>query len=164
MKSPALFAVATFAIVLSVSPAVQSASGMSAMQYYVGSWSCTGGPLAQPPVHAALTYTMDSGVLRQMINVPKQGKMRTAYISSSSQLYDSKTSRYLATALSNDGGWDVSSTTLSGNTERSTDLATKDGKLGHGTTVRVNNDMFTSTGYPTATATKPDFKATCRRS
>ena len=164
MRSPALFVFATFAMVLSLPFAGQSATGMSAMQYYVGTWSCTGGAPGEQPANATLKYTMDAGMLEQTVNVPRQGKMKSPYFSSSSEMYDAKNDRYVTTNLDNSAVWGVSYSTLSGNTEYSVDTATKDGKLGHATTVRMNNDMFKYTAYPTKSGTKPNFQATCRRS
>ncbi|MBV8531154.1 MAG: hypothetical protein JO104_07530, partial [Candidatus Eremiobacteraeota bacterium] len=53
---------------------------MAAMQYYVGAWTCTGGPVGQKPTTANLTYTLDDNVLRQWVNVSPQGKMTKPYV------------------------------------------------------------------------------------
>ncbi len=79
-------------------------------------------------------------------------------------MYDSKKGRYVSTNLDNGGGWSAGYYTLSGNTEHWTDSAADTGKLGRSTTVRTNDNTFTSVGYPTMTSTKVNFKATCRRS
>ena len=72
----ALFAIAA------LPAAAQSGAGTSALQYYVGTWSCMGGPPGQPPSKATITYTLDSGILRQTIDAPMQGRMKKAYMSS----------------------------------------------------------------------------------
>jgi hypothetical protein len=160
MRIVALLAV--FAI--SALPAfAQSGSGTSGLQYYVGTWSCTGGPVGQSPNKATITYTLDSGVLHQTIAAPKQGTMKTAYVSSASTTYDAKGNRYITGGVSNDPASFTSMWTLSGNVETSRDTWTSSGKPGHGQTIRNSNSMFTYTGYSTLTSTKPSFKAVCRR-
>ncbi len=154
----ALFAIAA------VPAAAQSSSGTSALQYYVGTWSCTGGPPGHQNQKATITYTFDSGVLHQTIQAPKQGSMKTAYVSTTSTTYDGKNNRYISAGVSNDPSSFTGMWTMSGNVETSRDMWVSSGKLGHGQTVRNNNNMFTYTGYNTMSATKPDFKAACRRS
>ena len=154
----ALFAVAA------LPAAAQSTSGASALQYYVGSWSCTGQATGQPPTRATLTYTMDSNVLHQTIDAPKMGKMKQAYYSSNSTTYDAKSGRYLVAGVSNDPASWASMWTLSGNVETGRDLWVSAGKPGRSQTVRNSSSMFTYTGYDTMASTKPSFKATCRKS
>ncbi len=158
MKIAALFAfvAASFAMVISV-PA-QSATGMTAMQYYVGNWSCTGGVVGKQPGHATLKYTMSGNVLQQWIQAPK------GYVQSGSTMYDSKNGRYVNASVANDSTWDVSYTTISGNTETAVDHANTDGKLGRGITVRSSSTSFTYTGYPAVSGGAANFKATCQRS
>ena len=141
-----------------------SASGMDAMQYYVGSWSCMAGEVGQPPQKASATYTLDSGVLHEMVNVPAQGTMKTPYVASSAETYDAKKHRYVETWLGNDAGWSVSNMgSISGNTEHWADQANSTGKLGRTMTVRTSQNRFDFTGYPTVTSTKANFKGYCTR-
>lgn len=144
--------------------AAQSTSGASALQYYVGTWSCTGQATGQPTGHATLTYTMNSGVLHGMIDAPKMGRMKQAYISSDSTTYDAKNNRYLTAGASNDPAAWGSMWTLSGNVETGRDLWVASGKLGRSQTVRNSNTMYTYTGYNTVASTNPNFRATCRKS
>lgn len=154
----ALFAIAA------LPAAAQSTSGASALQYYVGTWSCTGQATGQPPTRATITYTMDSGVLHQTIDAPKMGKMKQAYVSSDSETYDAKGNRYLVAGVSNQPAAWTSMWTMSGNVETGRDLFVASGKPGRSQTVRNSNSMFTYTGYNAVASTKPDFKATCRKS
>jgi hypothetical protein len=154
----ALFAMAAFPA------AAQSSTGTSDLQYYVGTWSCMGGAPGQQTTKATLTYTLDSGILYQVIDSPMQGKMKKAYTSSSSTTYDAKNDRFISAGVSNDPLSYTSMWTLAGNVETSRDLWVSNGKLGHGKTVRNSSSTFTYTGYPSMTAAKPDFEATCRRS
>jgi hypothetical protein len=154
-----------FVVAFAAPAAAQPAAGMGAMQYYVGTWACLGGPVGVPPQKATLTYTIDSAVLRQWVAVPAQGKMKTPYAVSFDTTYDAKKGRYVSTSLDNLAAWSVSvAKPWTGSTERWTDIATNDGKLGHGTVVRTDENDFVYTGYPTVTSTKPNFKVTCKRS
>lgn len=161
MKSLAVFGLFCLAV---VPTAAQSASGTSALQYYVGTWSCVGKAAGQPATTATLTYTLDSGVLRQTLMAPKMGSMKQAYVSSTSTTYDPKGNRYLSAGVSNDPSSFTSMYTISGNTESSKDTWVSSGSPGRATTVRTNQNSFSYTGYATATATKPSFTATCKRS
>ena len=138
--------------------------GASSLKYYVGTWSCTGGPPGQTPEKATITGSLSSGILYQTISAPKQGKMKQSYYSSSSTTYDAKNNRYMVGGVSNEPLSFSSAWTLNGNVETARDLYSSDGKPGRGTTVRNSNTMYTYTGYPSLTSTKPNFKATCRRS
>jgi hypothetical protein len=144
--------------------AAQSTAGMDALQYYVGTWACTAGPPGTPPSTATATFAIDSGVLREWVVVPPQGKMTATYALSIALTYDAKNNRYVETLNDNQGGWSVSyATPWTGNTEQWTDQATYDGKPGHSQTVRTNQNSFSFTGYP-GTGTTPDFQGTCNRS
>ncbi len=141
----------------------QSASGMAAMQYYVGSWSCTGGMIGDP-THATSTYAMDNGILRQFVSVAPTAKMKEPYYVAFAISYDAKHQRYLQTTLDGLGGWSVSSAkAFTGNTEHWTDVKSDSGKLGWGEAVRVNQNTSTYTGYPSMTSKTPTFKVTCTR-
>jgi hypothetical protein len=143
----------------------QSMTGMAALQYYVGTWSCMAGPVGSPPSTATATYTIDSGVMREWVVVPPQGKMTSTYALNIATTYDAKNGRYVETFLDNTSGWSVSfAQPWTGNTEQWTDQSTSTGKLGHGQTIRTDQNSFTFTGYPTVDSTQPDFKGTCKRS
>lgn len=144
--------------------AAQSASGMAAMQYYVGSWTCHGGMTADPPTKATSTYTMDGNVLRQWVVVAAGGKMTQPYYVAFALSYDAKNHRYSQAGVDNMGNWWVSyAPPFTGNAEHWTDTASSSGKLGWGQGVRVDQNTSTYTGYETKTSTKPNFKVTCTR-
>jgi hypothetical protein len=153
------------AIIAAVPTTARAASGTAALQYYVGTWSCQAGTIGKPASKATATYTLDSGLLRELVNVPAQGKMTKPYTISIATSYDAKKGRYVQTATANDGSWWVSAAQpWTGNTEEWTDQANSDNKLGRGETVRTNQNTFSFTGYAAVSATKPDFKGTCSRS
>ena len=134
------------------------------MQYYVGAWSCVAGTIGRPPVKATATYSLDSGVMREWVVVPAQQKMKRAYSISFAVTYDPKHRRYVQTTLDNDASWSISyAKPWTGNTEQWTDQSNDEGKPTRNQTVRTNANSFTFTGYPSLTATKPNFKGTCNR-
>ena len=158
-------AFSVLALAFAAPAGAQTPAGMGAMQYYVGTWSCTGGPVGPPAQKATLTYTLDSGIMRQLVVVPVQGKMTKPYALSSDTTYDAKKGRFVSTANDSGASWGVSvAKPWTGNTEQWTDIANSDGKLGHGKVVRTDKDDFDYIGYPTSTGTKPNFKVTCKRS
>jgi hypothetical protein len=159
-----VLALVVFALACAV-PAGAQTTGMGAMQYYVGTWSCLGGPVGVPASKATATYTLDSGVMRQWVIVPPQGKMTKPYVISFAITFDAKKQHYIQTSLDSDAAWGVSfAKPWTGKTEQWTDQATNDGKLGHGTVVRTSTAAFVYTGYPTLTSTKASFTVTCKRS
>jgi hypothetical protein len=158
-----ILAVSILALAATSLVGAQSASGMSAMSYYVGTWKCVGGPTGSPSANATVTATMNGGVLNSIASVPMQPGMKAAYYSTEVTSYDGK-DRYIETRLDNYGAWGVSYAPMwTGNTEQWTDLYTDDGKLGHGQAIRVDNDHYTYTGFDTPTGTSPTFKISCQR-
>lgn len=135
------------------------------MQYYVGTWSCQAGPIGSTASKSTATYSLDSGVLRESVDVPAQGKMTKPYVISIATTYDAKKGEYVQTGLDNQANWWVSfAKPWTGNTEQWADHSNSDNKLGRGQTVRSDRNTFSFTSYPTLTATKPNFKGTCNRS
>jgi hypothetical protein len=158
VKIGAFLAVGAASLVLAPTPPARSATGMAAMQYYVGTWSCTGGATDKQPFHFTVRYTMNAGILQIWAQVPK------GYVQSSSLRYDSKNDRYVEVAVANDNTWFVAYRTISGNTETSVDHVTSDGKLGRLVTVRISRTRYTSTIYPGLSGGKALLRWTCQRS
>jgi hypothetical protein len=154
------------AAVLCTTPlAAGSATGMAAMQFYVGSWKCTGGAPGEAPTTASLTNTLDDGVLHESIAVPPQGKMKSPYMLSISTTYDAKHARYVQTGLDNQAAWWVGyAKPWTGSTEKWIDHANSSGKPGRTEFVRTGVNGYTITGYATIAAAKSNFKVTCSRS
>jgi hypothetical protein len=164
VRIAAISAFAACVAAFALNSTAQSATGMSAMQYYVGSWSCTGGAPGKTQSRASITYTLDNGVLRGWVAVPAQTGMKTPYNQEAVMTYDAKNHRYVQVSMDSQGFWTVSYIMLNGNRESGTDHAVSSGHPGHSTTDRVSNSTFTFLGYPTLTSTKPDFGGTCHRS
>ncbi|MGP8100016.1 MAG: hypothetical protein ACLQHL_04490 [Candidatus Cybelea sp.] len=156
MKNAA-FAFLAATLTLTVTLPARSATGMEAMKYYVGTWSCTGGPIGKQPFHFRLRYAMNGGILQSWLSA-------NGYVQSGSLTYDSKNDRYINAAVANDGTWFVAYATISGTAESSIDHVTSEGKLGRLIIVRTSNTSFASTGYPAVSDGKAFFKATCRKS
>lgn len=148
-----------------IAPATaQSATGMAAMQYYVGSWSCLASGTGQTPSKATVTYAMDDGVLRMWVVVPKQGKMTKDYAFQSATVYDAKSGHYVQSTLDTLAAWSISTAKpWSGNTELWVDRENSSGKLTRGETIRTNQNSFSFHSYPTTTSTKANFGGTCTR-
>jgi hypothetical protein len=153
-------------VALSAAPALsQTPGGADAFSYYVGSWSCLGGPTDSPAVKAAVTAVMNDGLLTQHVSVPVQPGMTAALSQTYTVAYSPVTKVYNQVQINNFGGWSISKASpWTGNTEEWTDVATAEGKLGRGQTVRTDQNHYTITGYESATAAAPNFKATCERS
>jgi hypothetical protein len=145
-------------------PVAAQSTGMAAMQYYVGNWACTGGNVGSPPIKATVTFTLDSGIMREWVVVPAQGKMTNPYTISAAFSYDSKNGRFAQAGLDSISQWWVSSATpWTGNTEQWADLQNSTGKLGRSEIVRSGQDTYVYTGWETMTAPQPNFKVTCQR-
>jgi hypothetical protein len=152
-------------VAFSVPVVAQSATGMGAMQYYVGNWTCTGGNVGEPSEKATVNFTLDSGLLREWIVVAPQGKMKNPYTISAAFSYDSKNDRFAQAGLDNVSEWWVSyAKPWTGNTEQWADHQNSTGKLGRSQIVRSGQDTYVYTGWETMTAPKPNFKVTCQRS
>lgn len=138
---------------------------MPGMQYYVGTWSCMAGNVGQPQSKATATFTMDSGLLRQYVVVPPQGKMKNTYTLEIVTSFDAKKHRYVQTGLGNDANWWVDAAKpWTGNTETWMDLSNATGKLGRSVTVRTNQNMYAFMAYASPTSMKIVFKGSCTRS
>lgn len=138
--------------------------GMQNMVYYIGNWTCTAANVGQPSINATIEYTLKSGVLHELVSVPKQGKMRTPYGLSISQAWDAKNKRYVETSTDSEGAWSVSyAKPWSGNTEEWVDHESST-KPGRSTTVRDNANAFHFMSYSTLNAPAPDFKGSCKKS
>lgn len=158
-------AIAVLLLVAVAPSAAQSATGMAAMQYYVGSWSCMAGDTGRPKQKANVTYSMDDGVLRMWVVVPKQGKMTNDYAFQSAMVYDAKAGHYVQSNLDTQAAWSISTAKpWSGNTEVWYDKQSNNGKLGRGETVRTTQNSFSFKSYASATSTKSTFGGTCTRS
>ena len=161
-KRVALLAVA---VIVAAPTSVRAASGAAALQYYIGTWSCRAGAIGRPASKSTVIYTFDSGLLREWVDVPPQGKMATPYLNSIATSYDAKKGRYVQTGMDNDGFWWVSyAEPWTGNTEQWTNHASSDNNIRRYKWVRTNRNSFSFTEYPSRTATKPDFRGTCSRS
>ena len=158
------FSVLGLVMALFLVPANARSTEMSAMQYYVGKWSCLTGPPGRTPDKTIETYTIESNIMREVYFTPVQGSMTKPDSSNLLTVYDPKNERYVAVDLDDGGAWIIADIKLNGNVEQWTYRFTSTGTLGRGTAVRTDRNHFTFTSYPTLTAKKPDFKEVCERS
>ena len=152
----ALVALGITLLPVQASYAAQTAS----MQYYAGKWSCLTGAVGRPPHKTIETYTFASGILHELYLTPPQGSMTKPYAEELLTAYDATMKHYVAVALDDGGSLTIADVQMNGNVEQ----WTYRGVPGRGDVVRTDDDHFTFTSYPTATARKPDFKEVCRRS
>ncbi|HEY6485048.1 MAG TPA: hypothetical protein VIX83_01530 [Candidatus Cybelea sp.] len=154
---------AVLAMILSAPAGAQTP--MEAMQYYTGSWSCTVANTGEAPQKATAVYALENGLMTETVNVPPQGKMKSAYRASAATTYDAKTHRYVETWLGNQADWSVSNMgAMSGKIERWADTQNSTGKLQHTLVTRTSQNQFDFESYPTLTSTKASFKGSCTRS
>jgi hypothetical protein len=158
MKIAPLSAAAAASLALTFTLPARSATGMAAMQYKVGTWSCTGGTIGKQPFHFTVTYTRNGDFLQIWFRWPK-GSVETGSLT-----YDSKKHRYVRADVVSDGSWFVAYATVNGNTETSVDQANNEGTLGRLVTVRNSNTTVTSTGYDAVSGGKAFIRATCHKS
>jgi hypothetical protein len=157
--------IAGLVVALTAAPAAaQTADPASAFTYYVGTWSCLGGPTETPAVKATITASINDGLLTEHVSVPVQTGMEMALSQLFTVAYSPFSKGYNEIEIDNFGGWRAAKASpWTGNTEDWTDVASADGKLGRVQVVRTDQNHFTSTGYATPTDTAPNFKATCQR-
>lgn len=142
----------------------QSASGMDAMKYFVGTWTCKGAMAAGPTLDITLKFVMDSGILREWDEVRIPGTA-APYAISKSIVYDAKNSRWVQVQGDVDGTWIVSYLKpWTGKTEEWLGQASFDGKLGRDETIRTGANEFGFKNYANPADTKPDLDGTCTRS
>jgi len=154
-----------FAVIVAAPKSAQAAPGAAALQYYVGTWSCQAGAIGKPASKSTVTYTFDSGLLREWVYVPVQGKMSRPYLNSIATSYDAEKKHYVQTGMDKTGFWWVSfAEPWTGNTEEWVNHASADNQTRRYTWVRTDRNAFSFTEYPSTTATTPDFTGTCHRS
>jgi len=151
-------------VAATVAPAsAQTPVGMSAMQYYVGTWACSAAGEADS--NATATFTIQNGVMHDSVILLPQGKMTVPYELTIITTFDPKNNRYVRTSIDSQAAWAVSfEKPFTGNTEEWVDNAASNGKLGRTEIVRTDQKTFNLTGYSTQSQAKPDFTVTCHRS
>lgn len=138
--------------------------GMSAMQYYVGTWNCSAGSIGKPASKATATYTYDSGMLTETIKVAPDAKMKVPYMIGAITSWDAKHGRYVQAWNDGAGNWSIAyAKPWTGNSETWVDHMNMSQPLGRSVTTRDSHDKFSFLGYHTVTAPKPDFMGSCTR-
>jgi len=136
---------------------------MDALQFYVGRWSCLERKAGDPPLSSTFTFAMESNLMRQWIDRPKQGSMPARYVVNSTFAYDATRHRYVQTEMDNDATWYVSiAEPWQGNTIRWVDLATST-KLSRWEMTRINNTTFSIESFAKVSDKTPNYTASCKR-
>jgi len=139
-------------------------TGMEAMTYFVGTWTCKATPAGIPALDVSVKFTMDSGILREWDEVWLPGQSVPITISKSIS-YDARNGRWVQVQVDREGAWIVSTLKpWTGNTEEWLDEASSDGKLGRTETIRTSANEFGFRGYSNPANTKPQLDGTCKRS
>ncbi|HEY6449530.1 MAG TPA: hypothetical protein VIX60_02495 [Candidatus Cybelea sp.] len=116
---------------------------MAAMHHYVGTWTCTGCEIEQPSEKATVTFTLDSGLLREWIVLPPQGRMKNPYSISAAFSYDSKNDRFSQAGPHNvSESWVSYAKPWNGDTEEWTDHQNSAGKLGRSQIACTGHDTY----------------------
>jgi len=121
---------------------------LSAMNYFIGSWNCTGGPVGPPPGKATILYEVETGnIIQESIDVAPAGKSPGIhYLTAYS--YDAKKHRIYAAGVDAMGGWGVSWTAgWKGDVLAWTDVVTSDGDLGRGTITKAGATAYNILAY-----------------
>jgi hypothetical protein len=112
-------------LLAAISGRADAADPMDALQFFVGTWSCSEHQSNKPSLSSTFTFVMESGLLRQWIVRPKQGSMRAPYVVNSTFAYDSTHRRYVQTEMDNEAAWWVSAAeSWQGDTLHWVDLST----------------------------------------
>jgi hypothetical protein len=96
-------------LLVCVGPAeAQTPSGMSAMHYFVDTWTCAAGTVKNPTLYKiAITFEADSEIMREWDAVQIPGQT-APYSISKSIVWDAKNGRWVQTQVDNMGQWRVS--------------------------------------------------------
>ncbi len=93
-------------VAISAAPALsQTSPGGDALSYYVGTWTCVGGPTDTPAVKATITAVINEGLLTQHVSVPVQAGMTSAFSQTFTVAYSPITKTYNQVEIDGFGGW-----------------------------------------------------------
>lgn len=151
---------------LALAAAAATDPGVAALQYYVGTWTCSEGEIGQPSSTSTstATFTMQSGVLNETMVVPPQGKMTSPYVMTTSYSFDAKNQRFVRVSLDSLAEYWIAYGKMTNDGESWTDQQSNAGDLSRSDTQRSGRDGYTITGYSSLAATKPSYTFSCRRS
>lgn len=147
------------------------ATGMDAMRYYVGTWTCKGAPQTDKGFSGDVstgtaTYTLQSGTLHERLLIPAKGDQMKPYTLNVTTTYDAAKERYVSASVDSNENWSVmyAPPIRAGKFERWTDHQTSSGKQGRKDVIRYNQAMFATFSFPTTQrGGQPDFRSFCHR-
>jgi hypothetical protein len=162
MQSVAILASFIFAFV-ALPVRATAINPMAALAFYVGTWSCSDGLIGRPTHEGTWTFAMRGGIMYELILIPTQGDLSSPSISNATFAFDTKDNHYVETEMDNTAAWYVSVAKPPWkDTIRWRDVASWT-RLAHWEMSRIDGDHFIVESFPAATATKPNYRAVCKR-
>jgi hypothetical protein len=155
---------------LTISASAQ-ATGMDALHYYVGTWTCKGAPqneqgFSEDVSTGTATYTLENGVLHERLVIPAKGAQTKAYTLNVRTTYDAAKERYVSASVDSNENWSVmyAPPFLGDKLEHWTDHQTSSGKQGRSDVIRYTQTMFATFSFPTTQrGARADFRSFCHR-
>jgi hypothetical protein len=148
------------------------ATGVDALRYYVGTWTCKGAPVTERGFSGDVstgtaTFTLQGGTLHEHLMIPPKGDQTKPYSLNVTTTYDAAKERYVAASVDSDENWSVMyAPPFQGNKlEHWTDHQTSSGKHGRKDVIRYTQTMFATFSFPTTAGqgARPDFRSFCHR-
>jgi len=136
---------------------------LGAMNYFAGSWNCTGGMLGKPAGKAVVSFELELGsIYQESVDVAAMDK-QPAYHFLGSVAYDAKKHRLIGAGIDQMGSWGVSWTAgWVGNVLTWRDIVTADGDLGREVITKSGAATYDDVGYAKVSGVeKAVFKAHC---
>lgn len=160
---------AILAASLSLSAGAQP-TGMDAMRYYVGTWTCKGAPVGKgysvTVSTGTATFSLANGVLHEQLTIPPKDEQAKPYTLNVRTTFDAAKDRYVSASMDSNENWSVmyAPPFIGGKLEHWTDHQTSSGKRGHTDVMRYNQSMFATFAFPTTDRKgQPDFRSFCHR-
>jgi hypothetical protein len=161
---PSVAMLASLALAFVASPVRAAAvDPMLPLAFYIGTWSCSDGLIGHPTHQGTWTFAMRGGLMYELILIPKQGDLSSTAVTNATFAFDTKNNRYVETEMDNTAAWYVSIAKPGWkNTIGWTDISSWT-QPAHWEMSRIDGNHFMVEAFPTATATKPDYRGVCKR-
>jgi hypothetical protein len=131
--------------------------------FYVGTWSCSDGVIGGPTHEGTWTFTMRGDLMYELILIPKQGNLSSPSVTNATFAFDTKNNRYVETEMDDTAAWYVSIAKPGWNNTISWRDISSWKQPAHWEMSRIDSDHFMVEAFPTATATKPNYRGVCKR-
>jgi hypothetical protein len=160
------------AAAFTISASAQQATGMDAMRYYVGSWTCKGAPVEEKGFSGTVsdgtaTFILQNGTLHERLVIPPKDNQTKTYTLNVTTTYNAAKHRYVSASVDSNENWSVMYAPPfegGGKLEHWTDHQTSGGDLGRKDVVRYSQNMFAAMSFPSLDrGARPDFRSFCHR-